>query len=92
MSKNSILVVLAVSTSENTAPKPATVAGVAPPLPGNENVASVMLLPSGVKIRTRAERTERRRTSALILVSSATLSGVCRKPVPGVVNVPPRVF
>ena len=45
-------VVLAKSTSANTAPNPATVAGTAPPVPGMENVPSVMLLPSGVKRRT----------------------------------------
>jgi hypothetical protein len=50
-SKNSILVTLASPTSVKTAPKPLTVAGTAPFVPGMEKVVSVTLLPSGVKIR-----------------------------------------
>src|SRR5262249_17970835 len=45
------IVVAFVSTSEKTAPKAETEAGVAPPVPGIENVMSVTLLPTGVKIR-----------------------------------------
>ena len=49
--KNSIRVTFGKSTSENTAPKPPTVAGIAPLLPGREKVTSVILVPVGVKIR-----------------------------------------
>ena len=41
------------STSVNTAPKPLTVAGVVPLVPGMEKDASVMLLPTGVNNRDR---------------------------------------
>ncbi len=91
-SKNSNFVVFGKSTSLKTAPKPATVAGVAPLLPGIEKVASVMLLPSGVKIRWALKVPNVVAYAALILVRSATPSGVCKKPVPGVVKVPPRLF
>ena len=39
------------STSVNTAPKPLTVAGAMPLVPGMEKDASVMLLPTGVNNR-----------------------------------------
>src|SRR4029453_3912821 len=39
------------STSVKTAPKPLTVAGSAPAVPGTKNLASVMLLPTGVNRR-----------------------------------------
>ena len=39
------------STSVKTAPKPRTVAGVAPLVPGTKNKASVRLLPTGVNRR-----------------------------------------
>ena len=41
------------STSVNTAPKPLTVAGAVPLVPGMEKDASVMLLPTGVNNRDR---------------------------------------
>ena len=41
------------STSVNTAPKPLTVAGALPLVPGMEKDASVMLLPTGVNNRDR---------------------------------------
>ena len=43
------------STSVNTAPKPLTVAGAVPLVPGMEKDASVMLLPTGVNNRDAAE-------------------------------------
>ena len=51
LSRNCRLEVFARSTSANTTPKPATVAGAVPLVPGTGNVPSVMLLPSGTKRR-----------------------------------------
>ena len=51
-SKKSILALLASSTLLNTAPKPSTLAGVPPIVPGIENVVLVTVLPIGVKSRS----------------------------------------
>src|SRR5262245_55829985 len=93
--KNSIDVVLATSTSLNTAPKPFTVAGCAPPLPGTENKASVTLLPSGVKTRERLKGENSVKYEALItprLPAPRGLTDAWVKPTPGVANVAPRAW
>src|SRR5262245_32011727 len=82
------------STSENTAPNPLTPAGVVPPVPGMEKTPSVILLPIGANRRFRLKGAKRSAYWGLIRlrlnVPPATAAWV--RPVPGVVNVAPRVF
>jgi len=51
VSKNCRLELPARSTSVKTTPNPLTVAGTVPPVPGTENVPSVMVLSNGTKSR-----------------------------------------
>jgi hypothetical protein len=97
-SKNCIDVVFAISTSLKTTPKPLTAAGIPPFDPGRKKVASVMLPtpggPTGVKTRFGLNA---RNVVAYVGLMSARLfvplaTSDCCRPVPGVVNNPPRVL
>jgi hypothetical protein len=77
-----------------TAPKPVTVAGTLPPVPGIENVTSVIVLSNGVNRRRGLNVAK---VVAYVGLMSSRLSvppvsGACVSPMPGVVNVAPRVF
>ena len=65
-----------------------------PPEPGTENVASVTLLPMGVKSRFALKVEKAVAYVGLIKsrLSRPPVGAACVKPVPAVVNVAPRVF
>ncbi len=94
MLKNSMVELSPRSTSVNTAPNPLTEAGMLPLVPGTENVASVILLPMGVKSRFGLKVEKAVAYVGLIKsrLSRPPVGAACVKPVPGVVNVAPRVF
>src|SRR5439155_18595464 len=85
------------STSVKTAPKPLTVAGWRPLVPGMKNTPSVMLLPTGVNNRDGLKVLK---ILAYVGLPNSTAKppwgppdgGACERPNPGVVNWLPRVF
>ena len=80
------------STSVKTAPKPRTVAGTAPLLPGKKNEPSVMLLPTGVNNRDGLKVLKILAYVGLLKSSARPDGAAWERPAPGVVNCPPRVF
>src|SRR5262245_26555686 len=82
------------STSENTTPNPLTPAGMVPPVPGMENSPSVTLLLIGVNSRFALKGAKSAAYWGLIRsrLSRPPESAAWVRPVPGVVNVAPRVF
>src|SRR5262245_62179078 len=82
------------STSENTTPNPLTPAGKAPPVPGIEKNPSVTLLPIGVNRRFRLKGAKSVAYCGLIKLRlrRPPEAAAWVSPVPGVVNVAPRVF
>ena len=92
MSKNSRLVVLALSTSVKTAPNPRV--NAAPVVPGTKKFTSVTKLPTAVKSRWRAEGREQRRVARIEIVEldrrRTPAFAAHLKPVPGVEKTTPR--
>src|SRR5262249_2314998 len=82
------------STSENTAPNPLTPAGVVPFVPGMEKTPSVILLPIGANSRFGLKGAKNAAYWGLIRsrLSRPPVAAAWVRPVPGVVNVAPRVF
>src|SRR5215831_18909120 len=82
------------STSENTAPNPLTPAGVVPPVPGMEKTPLVILLPIGANRRFALKGAKSVAYWRLIRsrLSAPPVAAAWVRPVPGVVNVAPRVF
>src|SRR5262245_20897504 len=82
------------STSENTAPNPTTPAGVVPPVPGIEKTPLVILLPIGANRRFWLKGAKSVAYWGLIRsrLSAPPVAAAWVRPVPGVVNVAPRVF
>src|ERR1700738_2826896 len=79
------------STSENTAPKPVTVAGTPPFVPGTKNATFVRVLAIGVK-RRGSLKVRKALYIALLKVVARPDGGACTKPVPDVVKSAPRMF
>src|SRR5262245_7557272 len=82
------------STSENTTPNPLTPAATVPPVPGMEKTPSVILLPSGANRRFGLKGAKSVAYWGLIVsrLSWPPVAAAWVRPVPGVVNVAPRVF
>jgi hypothetical protein len=82
------------STSEKTAPNPRTPAGTVPFVPGIEKNPSVTLLPMGANSRLGLKGAKRFAYVGLMVsrLSRPPVAAAWVSPVPGVVNVAPRMF